>query len=46
PASGPVTINITTPPGANQHDFVRAMRAEMDRRERANAARAGSRLSD
>ncbi|MDY7807616.1 hypothetical protein U0E23_34895 [Burkholderia stagnalis] len=46
PASGPVTINITTPPGANEQDFVRAMRAEMDRREREKAMRAGSRLSD
>lgn len=46
PASGPVTINITTPPGANEQDFVRAMRAEMDRREREKAMRTGSRLSD
>ncbi|MXN77200.1 hypothetical protein GR157_20975 [Burkholderia sp. 4701] len=46
PASGPVTINITTPPGANEQDFVRAMRAEMDRREREKTMRAGSRLSD
>ncbi|RQR60896.1 hypothetical protein DIE18_14450 [Burkholderia sp. Bp9125] len=46
PASGPVTINITTPPGANEQDFVRAMRAEMDRREREKTMRVGSRLSD
>ena len=46
PASGPVTINIAPPPGADAAEIARMVRAELERAERAKASRAGSRLSD
>ncbi|MBR8073934.1 hypothetical protein KDW23_28520 [Burkholderia cenocepacia] len=46
PASGPVTINIAPPPGADAAQIARMVRAELERAERAKASRTASRLSD
>lgn len=41
-----IVINIHPAPGADPAAIAQAVRAELDRRERTNLARAGSRLSD
>ncbi|CAB3758551.1 membrane protein [Burkholderia sp. MSh2] len=46
PASGPITINIAPPPGADPAEIARLVRAELERAERAKASRTASRLSD
>ncbi|RQS11277.1 hypothetical protein DIE07_10985 [Burkholderia sp. Bp9002] len=46
PSPAPITINITPPPGVNAAELARVVRIELERAERAKAARVGSRLSD
>ncbi|KWD75366.1 hypothetical protein [Burkholderia ubonensis] len=46
PASGPVTINVTPPPGADEAEVARLVRVQWERAERERASRANSRLSD
>ena len=45
-AAGPTTINIYPPPGADSKDIARAVRDELDRRERNQQSRRQSALSD
>ncbi|OJA88428.1 phage tail tape measure protein [Burkholderia ubonensis] len=46
PASGPVTINFTAPPGVNEAEVARLVRVQWERAEREKASRTSSRLSD
>ncbi|KVX84555.1 phage tail tape measure protein [Burkholderia ubonensis] len=46
PASGPVVINFTAPPGVDEAEVARLVRVQWERAEREKASRTSSRLSD